>query len=179
MINAGFSTVSSFSGSGSSKRPTCKGYVGKIVNVDATPSKAGKPMLRFDIDIADGEFAGYWAEYPKRLYQTYGDDNGLGRLKGIIETIVAENPAFFPEEDIFAAPIDETRFIGREIGFVTKWDKDQGKYLEVSYICSKERALAAKEVPQPEQKEASGFDVGGQSLAEQGVPTTDAGVPLF
>ncbi len=89
------------------------GYVCKIINVKAETSKAGNPMLVFAVDIAEGEFAGYFIDQYKRRQQWNKDgakypndavyrqlifDTHSGKLntnlKGMLTAIENSNPGF-------------------------------------------------------------------------------------
>lgn len=145
-LGAGFGAVEAKVGGGK-KFPEFKGYTWVITKVLSETSKAGNPMIRFEADIAEGEFTGFFSEYPKRYYQTYADEEGQARLKGIFETIIGDNPAMFPEAQTEAginwAAFEESRLIGCTVGGVLKQD---GKYSKLGYFCSKERAAEAKTV---------------------------------
>lgn len=150
---------------GGKKFPECKGYVWVVTKVIAEKSKKGRPMVRLEFDIAEGEFTGFFSEYNKRLYCVLGNEDGsfdkdmLGKFKGIIQTIVDENKGMFPEEDVFAGgKFEETRLIGCTVGGVLKWD-EAGKYTDFHYVCSKEEALEKEAIPRPEQTVAEQFTV--------------------
>lgn len=77
--------------------PPAKGYTVEILDILYETSKGGNPMARFDVDIADGPFKGNWEKYPKRLYQVYGNEGALARLKGVFIKIMTENLDIFPK----------------------------------------------------------------------------------
>lgn len=131
--------------------PEAKGYAVKIVSVIPETSKAGKPMIRFEVDIADGPCKGCFGKYPKRLYQVYADTEGKQRLKRIFMDIIADNKPLFPG-DPFEGGFDEQSVVGCIVGGVFKWG-DSG-YLDLNYICPVERALKVEAKPKPEVKPA-------------------------
>jgi len=174
-FGAGFGEVEAVVGGGDKKFPPYQGYTWVITDVINAPSKKGDPMMRFDADIAEGEFSGFFSEYNKRLYQLYGvanitDDKDAetnekrqGRMKGLIETIVADNPAMFPEKEINWNTFEEKRLIGCTVGGSLKQD---GKYSKLAYICSKERAA---ELPVTEPTKVEDVKERGSEGSEGGL----------
>lgn len=138
---------------GGTKFPECKGYKFVITNVVDAPSKGGKDMICFFSDIAEGEFAGFYAnERNQRLYQLYDSDDGFDRLKGIMDVVIAENPNMFPEAEIDWENFNEKRLIGCTVGGVLKWS-DDGKYTNMHYFTTVEEALKKEATPRPARKE--------------------------
>lgn len=138
----------------------CKGYICKIVNVETTTSKSsGKPMVVFSLDISRGAHAGKWSEYPKKIYVTYGDSKGLGKLKSAFDAILKFvnddgqtnlQKSFNGIDPTASGCFDETAFIGLECGVVMKYN-DKG-YIEPKYITTREKAESAQVVNKPAPK---------------------------
>ncbi len=145
--------------------PAAAGHKFVIVHSEFTTSKAGNPMLRVDADIAEGDFAGFFADHPKRLYITMKDEKGERRVKRTIEDIAKQNTGIFPEDDLWASgEFDETRLIGCVSWGILGWD-DEG-YLDLKTLCDEEYALKAEEKPRPAKKEVS-FNTGEKTTAER------------
>ena len=94
------------------------GYVCKIVDAEIGTSKAGNDMLILNVDIAEGDFVGYFQDFADRfnkwnnsavirqlIYDTQKKNKGeyesnatedkvSGRLLGLVENIEDSNPNF-------------------------------------------------------------------------------------
>lgn len=92
-------------------RLTAGGYVCKIIHAELTKSKAGNHMLVLFLDIAEGDFAGYFKKSAERLKafrpdakwdnaaiyrQLLFDKDGMTSsfFKGLLTCIVKSNPQF-------------------------------------------------------------------------------------
>ncbi len=84
------------------------GYECVILRAKETKSKAGRPMLEIALDIATGDYAGYFqGTFERRkkfaegkdvywpcIYLQVTDEASLGRFKGMIMNIEASNPGY-------------------------------------------------------------------------------------
>jgi len=84
-------------------------YIGKVVMVEEAISKTNKEMLKIYLDIAEGEYAGFFQElyrddtreekkWPCIVNQLTQDKNGNCNrgLKTFISAVAASNPGFDP-----------------------------------------------------------------------------------
>jgi len=131
--------------------PEAKGYQGVILKAEDKYSSKGTPMMVLTVDIADGQFKGFF-EGKGLIYQTYGNDIGKSILKGIIETAQKENPANIVGADFTATGFNEQKLVGCKVGLVLdwKWSEKHSKYfLNPGFICPADKALerVAKERP--------------------------------
>ena len=113
------------------KKLPAGGYVCKILAVTARKSKAGRDMLILDVDIAEGEFKGYFTEQharnqdfnPDAFYPSAAtyyqlifqkDSNKVSPyFKGLITTIEKSNNCKFEMN-----PFHEQNLIGKLCGFI-------------------------------------------------------------
>lgn len=104
------------------------GYVCRIVKAEFTTSKQGNDMLVFNIDIAEGDFAGYFKSTVDRFNQTnwpnaavyrqlvWGSDKKVAPFfKGLIRIVEACNHGFVAFNNEL---IDEAAFAGKMCGFI-------------------------------------------------------------
>lgn len=102
------------------------GYVCKIVDSEFTTSKAGNDMLSLKIDIAEGDFAGYFQNFADRfknwsnnaVYRQLILDskkNVSGFFKGLLEIIEDSNPNFTAYAN---DGVDNSALVGKQIGFI-------------------------------------------------------------
>ncbi|MBO4779038.1 MAG: hypothetical protein J5497_00200 [Selenomonadaceae bacterium] len=129
-------------------------YVARIVDAFVTKSKAGNDTLSVNVDIAEGEYTGYFRRQLNRLRakfptvrwtsagtiycKIYGDDNGLfWAVKKFLETVKQDNPSKFATGNNI--DFDETKLKGLIIGItvgnreVEKTDKN-GKHYTTAFI---------------------------------------------
>ena len=85
---------------GEFKRLPASAYLCKIIRAEESTSKAGKPMLKVAIDIASGEFEGYFrkATWPCVCYvvQTTDQGNTSGAFKNFVECVRESNKGWEP-----------------------------------------------------------------------------------
>ena len=83
------------------------GYICRIVKVEETESKAGHPMIKVALDVAEGEFKDYYKEqYVKFNSEKWGcvlyiltttkDGDTSSRFKAFVENVKASNSGFEP-----------------------------------------------------------------------------------
>lgn len=130
------------------QEPEAKGYSFTTLDVELTESKAkpdkpSQPMIVFHLDINEGEHAGAFKNFPKRVYQTYGNEKSLGRLKGILKAYAEQNPGVFVGNPFANGEFDEQLLINCTIGGVLRYDKNKPQYMNVSYLTTVEKALEA------------------------------------
>ena len=108
------------------------GYECRIVKVQSSKAKSGKPMLTISFDIESGKYAGYYrkqyegrkagnneAKWGGMYYQlTDGGEIQLGRFKGMLQNIEKSNPGYVWNWD-------EQNLVGKLFG---------GKFREEEYI---------------------------------------------
>lgn len=108
------------------------GYICKILNAKNEKSKAGKKMLSITIDIAEGEFSGFFMNQYENIKKTSTPDNPakfpnngvhryvlegdywLNRLKGLMTSLEKSNPNF----DWLKCNHDESKIIGLQVGAI-------------------------------------------------------------
>lgn len=107
-------------------RPPVGGYVLRCARTKGEPSTTGKPMLTLFLDVAEGEYKESFKEYPLRYNQTHADDDGLSRLKAIVEMFQASNPGLAVVDA--GGNLDERLFVGKLIGAAIREEEylDQG-----------------------------------------------------
>lgn len=138
-----------------SKKPVCRGYALKVMDVKDTISKtSGKPMLTIAYDIANGPHAGGFGKFPLIQYVVYGDEASDARLKGTLDKIIGQNPAIFPSDPFATGNFDEKSLIGCVVGGVLKWEQGTGanaekNYLKLDYLTTVETAEATPIIPEP------------------------------
>lgn len=133
-------------GGGDFPQPTAGGYVVKIVSAEEKLSKNGKNMLVIGVDIAEGEFAGHYAElsekfnndaHPKMYQLTEGDH--VSYFKGLVTAIEHSNNGF-------KFDFDEKKLIGKRLGVNLREEEYKNKdgqiktILKIAYACSVEDA---------------------------------------
>lgn len=103
------------------EEPTPGAYVCRIINAYEAKSQAGRPMLKLDIDIAEGEYAGYyaddltnrkergWEAYWKLTINQVTDGTSTRFFKGLIEDIERSNEGF-------RFDFNEAKLVGKLIG---------------------------------------------------------------
>lgn len=104
------------------------GYICKIVGAEFTESKAGNDMLNLNVDIAEGDFAGYFQNSVDRfksdkwindaVYRQLVLDsskNISGFFKGLLEIIEDSNPNFTAYAN---GGVDNNALVGKLCGFV-------------------------------------------------------------
>ena len=102
------------------------GYVCKIVDSEFTTSKAGNDMLLLNVDIAEGDFTGYFQNFADRfknwsnnaVYRQLildSSKNVSGFFKGLLEIIEDSNPNFTAYAN---GGVDNRALIGKLCGFV-------------------------------------------------------------
>lgn len=108
------------------KRLPAGGYICRIVGCEFGTNKDGQDMLILNVDICEGEFAGYFQKYSARygkwnfnavfkrkIFGVNGKDFA-DSFQQLLEDIEASNAGFkFNDGDI-----NETDFIGRLCGFI-------------------------------------------------------------
>lgn len=110
------------------------GYVCKIISVKQSNSKANNPMLYVDIDIAEGQFAGYFLKETKKFQKSRsdatwssngrfsvvirfpGEKNIFWRLKNFLVAVEKSNPDFRVDPQRF----DDQSLVSKLCGFVFK-----------------------------------------------------------
>ena len=102
------------------ENPPPGGYVFKVVEWSAEPSKGGRPMVTIALDIAEGPHAGAFAKYPKD-YRQMLDGESLPYFKAMIKYFTESNPATKMAEVIFtqktgAKGFDPSKLFGLRIG---------------------------------------------------------------
>jgi hypothetical protein len=100
--------------------PPVGGYVFKVVEVDGSPSKGGRPMVSLGLDIAEGPYAGAFAKYPK-TYRQMIDGAGLPYFKAMIKQFSESNSEAKMREVIFMQKngtkgFDPMKLLGLRIG---------------------------------------------------------------
>lgn len=102
----GWDTVEAVRGAFQTLKPG--GYVCKVAGVMLTTSKAGQQMLKIAVDIAEGEFAGWFGKmfegYKKNkadaswpsgaVYYQVCEGASLGRFKGLVMSFEESNPGY-------------------------------------------------------------------------------------
>ena len=99
------------------------GYICQIVHAELTNSKAGNPMLVLSVDIAEGEFKGFFQDAAKRFNkwdnaavfrQLIFDSNRRvsGFFKGLLTCFAQSNPSFKFNPHTFHEQILHGLFIG-------------------------------------------------------------------
>ena len=171
------------------------GYVCRIINAEITKSKAGNEMLVLFIDVAQGDFAGYFkAEYdrvknftPNRwvnsgTYRQLLFDNA-GRVssffKGLMTCFEKSNPNFKLNINIFEA---ET-LRGKLIGFVFAEDEYQKQNGDVGTRISAKFPKTVEDiqignfkVPDKKKLQPAKSDSSGDIFA--GTPVTQDDLPF-
>lgn len=84
-----FTTTEAATG-GAYDPPTPGGYVFQVVSVSDKPSNAGNAMVTLELDIADGNFAGAFAKFPKRYFQLVNGEH-LPYFKGMLRSFKESN----------------------------------------------------------------------------------------
>lgn len=91
---------------GTFKRLPAGAYTCRIVKAEAVVSASKREMLRIALDIADGEYAGFFKEQYKEkqkrdteakwpcFYYQMADEQSAGRLKGFLAIVAESNPRF-------------------------------------------------------------------------------------
>lgn len=161
--------------------PPAGGYIGKIKGVKLTKSKAGKDMLVFTLDIAEGEFAGYFtkryerrletnenAKYPANgLYRQVVEGDSLGRFKGLIMALEESNPKF-------EWNWDESKLVGLRVGLVIREKEFYGddSQLRTTIEITDLRAVEGiEDIPAPAKKTINGdMPVFGGTVDNSDVP---------
>jgi hypothetical protein len=147
---------------------TLGGHACIIKGVEETTSKAGRPMLKVAIDIAEGDpQAGYYADkfanddrenkrWPCISYVVTEDSEGgcSRQLAGFVTSVEDSNPGF-------KFPWDDVRFLkGKKVGGVfgqEEYLNDKGelkKATKLFWFCSLTRAADAK-VPKLKEYKAA------------------------
>ena len=99
------------------------GYICQIVNSELTNSKAGNPMLVLSVDIAEGEFKGFFQDAAKRFNKwsndaifrqlIFGNNRRVSSFfKGLIACFIQSNPSFNFNPRAFNEQILRGLFIG-------------------------------------------------------------------
>lgn len=165
------------------------GYVCKILNVGVDKTAGGKPFIKFRIDVAEGEQAGYFqkrfnadASSPygqkwKGVYKLFlpsftGDNekytNAIAMYKGNLNTISRAN--HLPEPNIEAG-FDPDMFKGSIIGVLFREASYQGnRFTEPAYLCDPQKIRTGDyEIPAPRVPEQAGsaFHGTGNAFAQQ------------
>lgn len=138
---------------GQSRKPPCKGYEMVILNAKDTKSKAGNPMLVLTLNIAKGDYKGFFEKNPLKMYLPYHTDSFKGRLTRVLKTIINDNPGVFSANVLDNNEFDESKLQGLLCGGVLKYN-DKG-YLDIHYITSIEKALQKKVIEKPQPNDNS------------------------
>lgn len=108
---------------GDFKKLPAGGYIAKIQAVKDVPDKE---YLRITYDIAEGEFAGLYAntdaehEYIHQFFASY-KEKALGMFKGFLKNIDESNgTAFEPQA---AKGFDEKQLIGKTVGILVGYEE--------------------------------------------------------
>lgn len=141
------------------KNPVAGGYKLGILNAEMKLSKESqRPMMVLKLDIGDGEFKNYYRELSVKLkkdcflrvYQIVGGES-LSRFKGLITAIEHSNNGFkfnFDENTL------NKKFVGAMLGEKQYYNQagELKSLLEVSFLCSVERALSGTlKIPEPKK----------------------------
>lgn len=125
MINLkGYDQVSEFGGN--LKKPPAGGYVCRILKVTVGSSTYGGDQLALEIDIAEGEFAGYFKDNMRGdrwnhngIFSCYIFDNKTGQvsmqLKSLLGAVERSDPSFKVPAD--RSRFDENDLVGKICGF--------------------------------------------------------------
>ncbi len=108
------------------KRLSAGGYICRIVDCEFGKNKGGQDMLILNVDIYEGEFAGYFqksadrfnkwdyaAIFKRKIFGANGEDFA-DPFQQLLEDIEASNAGFTFDD----GNIDEKDFIGKLCGFV-------------------------------------------------------------
>lgn len=119
MKKCNWQTVDAASNDGAGRLPA-GGYVARITNVEDVPSRE---YLYIEYDIAEGEYAGHYANatdrpYLHRFVKGYGD-KAMPFFKQFLEALQFSNPGRF-DWARWMERSDEREFIGLEIGIVVQ-----------------------------------------------------------
>ena len=143
--------------------PPSGGYILKVVNVFDKPSKSGKPMLSFMLDIAEGEFKDVFTRkynesqnWYLNHYFVYDSIEQIARFKGLLKAFSKSNPKFFNREDLLGLSFNEKKLINLQIGGVLREEEyikngDIRIGIKVFYLCSTE-TIRAKQYKVPDIK---------------------------
>lgn len=126
---------------GGFKKPVPGGYKCKIVSSKIAPSKAsGKPTWYIELDIAEGDFKGAFAKFPRKYNQSLNTELGKQIASRIIRQIVGEpdNKGLIDPAIAESSTFDESTVNGLIIGAIFE---QKGKWLDVKTLCSSEYAL--------------------------------------
>jgi hypothetical protein len=123
-------------------------------------AQSGKNMIQLQLDIADGEFAGYFKnqyESARKLYPdtkwraTYNqltEGDSLGYFKGLIQDIQDSNPGYIFD-------FNEEKLSGKKIGGVFGREQYKNQFGEVKFATKCFYCVAAskvKDMPPPKDK---------------------------
>jgi hypothetical protein len=119
---------------GDFQRLPAGGYIARITDVEDVPDKS---YLRATFDIAEGKFAGLYADqwgtdHPKAhaFIRSY-KDNVLGMFKGFLKAVDESNGTKFAEQA--GAGFKENQLVGKLIGIVVGYEEymsDRGEIRE-------------------------------------------------
>ena len=114
---------------GGATRPEPGTYVCKVMWADAGVSKAGRPMLIIDFDIAEGPFSDWYAHdnadratnnRPQRWLRMYQVTDGAlaGRFKHLLKDFERSNAGWRLTEHITGSGFDTASLIDLKVGLV-------------------------------------------------------------
>lgn len=138
-LGSGFKKAEAVVGS-KGDHPTPGGYLLTTTFSSEKPSSNKKAMLTVGFDIAEGEYAGFFSQSPKKFFQlTEGPQEPF--FKGIIESYLASNPPEKLKGLITKSELDTSKLIGLKIGGclreVEYLDNNQQIRIgiEIQYLC--------------------------------------------
>ena len=172
------------------------GYVCRIIQADITKSQAGNIMLVLCLDIAEGDFNGYFRDSTQRLKtfraDSKWDNSGIYRqlifdrdgntsrfFKGLLSCVEKSNPSFKLNPHAF----DEKSLLGLKIGCVfaeeeySKRDGSTGSRVVVKFPKSVDDIRQGNfNVPEPKKLSAAP-NVQEKDVLD-GTPVPDFDVPF-
>jgi len=167
-------------------------YICQIINVAVMQSKSGNAMLKFAIDICEGEHQKHFreifetrqkfdssAKWPAGgvYYQMFEGGNGAEeRFKGLIETLEAANPMF----KWINCNWNEKRMIGLKFGGIFREEeylnsKDEVRTSVRLYRVVPIEGLFERKIPEIKRLKPTANNGGGQSF---GIPAREEDIPF-
>ena len=197
----GYNEVNAANHGENSKKLPAGGYVCKILEVTPKKSKAGRAMLVLNVDIAEGEFRGYFTEqhsrsqefnpdafypsaatYYQLIYQN-DSDKISPYFKGLITTIERSNNCKLNIKDKF----DEQELKGKICGFIfadEEYTRNDGKVIVAPRIKFPKSAddIRQNKFTVPELKKATETpqksEKADDPMAKNAVEVSDSDLPF-
>lgn len=161
--------------------PPPGGYILQCIEASDKPSNAGKAMVTLSFDIAEGEYQGAFAKYPKKFFQLVNGEH-LAYFKGMLKAFEESNSAQAMAGVVKDLQFDSSKLVKRLVGASIREaeykDKTTGEIkvgMEIHFLCP------VKQVPDIKPAGIKKFKAGTAASSPSGPrsapPQTDDDLP--